>query len=61
MNMSRLTLNLNGWKKVINKNKEKEERKARRKPPIPFTRSTPTKKEKLNKLFNKHKGEKHDS
>ena len=46
---------------MIDKNKEKEERKVRRKPPIPFTRSTPTKKEKLNKLFNKHKGEKnHD-
>ena len=45
---------------MIDTNKEKEERKARRKPPIPFMRSTPTKKEKLNKIFNKYKGEKHD-
>lgn len=40
---------------MIDKNKEKEERKAQRKPPIPYTRKTPTKKEKIRKLLHKHK------
>lgn len=40
---------------MIDKNKEKEERKARRKPPIPYTRKTSTKKEKIRKLLRKHK------
>lgn len=34
---------------MTQKNKEKAERKAKRKPPIPYTRRTPTKKEALEK------------
>lgn len=34
---------------MLQKNKAKEERKAKRKPPIPYTRRTPTKQEKLEK------------
>lgn len=43
--------------KMIQKNREKEERKARRKPPIPYTRKTPTKKEKERKTERKYKNE----
>lgn len=34
---------------MTQKNREKAERKARRKPPIPYTRKTPTKQEVLEK------------
>lgn len=34
---------------MTQKNREKAERKARRKPPIPYTRKTPTKQEALEK------------
>lgn len=34
---------------MLQKNKDKAERKAKRKPPIPYTRRTPTKQEKLEK------------
>ena len=34
---------------MIQKNREKAERKARRKPPIPYTRKTPTKQEEVEK------------
>ncbi len=34
---------------MTQKNREKAERKARRKPPIPYTRKTPTKQETLEK------------
>lgn len=34
---------------MTQKNREKAERKARRKPPIPYTRKTPTKQEALKK------------
>lgn len=40
---------------MTQKNKEKEERKAKRKPPIPYTRRTPTKKEALEKFSKKFK------
>ena len=36
-------------KTMLQKNKDKAERKAKRKPPIPYTRRTPTKQEKLEK------------
>jgi hypothetical protein len=36
-------------KAMLQKNKAKEERKAKRKPPIPYTRRTPTKQETLEK------------
>ena len=39
---------------MTQKNKEKAERKAKRKPPIPYTRKTPTKKEKLERLEKKY-------
>ena len=42
---------------MIKKNKEKEERKARRKPPIPYTRKTPTKREMEIKKERKYKNE----
>ena len=42
---------------MTQKNKEKEERKARRKPPIPYTRKTPTKREKEIKIIKKYKKE----
>ena len=42
-------------KPMTQKNKEKEERKAKRKPPIPYTRRTPTKKEALEKFSKKFK------
>ena len=35
---------------MIKKNVEKMERAAKRKPPIPYTKKTPTKIEKLRKL-----------
>lgn len=35
---------------MLRKNKEKQERAAKRKPPIPYTRKTLTKAEKLKKL-----------
>ena len=35
---------------MLRKNKEKQERAAKRKPPIPYTRKTPTKIEKIRKL-----------
>lgn len=38
---------------MTEKNKAREERKARRKPPIPYTRRTPTKAETLKKKFAK--------
>lgn len=40
---------------MIAKNKAKEERKARRKPPIPYTRKTPTKTELINRNSKKYK------
>lgn len=40
---------------MIKKNQEKKERKARRKPPIPYTRKTPTKREKERKAERKYK------
>ena len=40
---------------MTQKNKEREERKARRKPPIPYTRKTPTKRETLEKNSKKFK------
>lgn len=40
---------------MIKKNKEIAERKARRKPPIPPTRKTPTKREKEIKIERKYK------
>lgn len=40
---------------MTQKNKEKAERKARRKPPIPYTRKTPTKREKELRDERKHK------
>ena len=40
---------------MTEKNKAREERKARRKPPIPYTRRTPTKAETLEKNSKKHK------
>ena len=42
---------------MTQKNKEKEERKARRKPPIPYTRKTPTKREKERKAERKYRNE----
>lgn len=42
---------------MTQKNREKLERKAKRKPPIPFTRCTPTKQEKLNRIKKKYRGE----
>lgn len=44
-----------GNKTMTQKNKEKEERKARRKPPIPYTRKTPTKREMEIKKERKYK------
>lgn len=35
---------------MTQKNREKAERKARRKPPVPYTRKTPTKQEALEKI-----------
>ena len=43
-------------KNMLKKNIEKEERKAKRKPPIPYSRKTPTKREKELKLEKKYKG-----
>lgn len=40
---------------MVQKNKEKAERKAKRKPPIPYTKRTPTKREKELKLERKYK------
>ena len=40
---------------MLLKNRLKEERKAKRKPPIPYVRKTPTKAEKLKKLDKKAK------
>ena len=40
---------------MLKKNIEKEERKARRKPPIPYTRKTPTKREKLDRIERKYR------
>lgn len=40
---------------MTQKNREKAERKARRKPPIPYTRKTPTKREMEIKIERKHK------
>lgn len=40
---------------MTEKNREREERKARRKPPIPYTRRTPTKAETLKKNSRKYK------
>ena len=40
---------------MIQKNREKVDRKERRKPPIPFTRMTPTKREKELKIEKKHR------
>ena len=40
---------------MTEKNKAKAERKARRKEPIPFTRKTPTKAEKIEKISKKYK------
>lgn len=40
---------------MTEKNKAREERKARRKPPIPYTRRTPTKAETLKKNSRKYK------
>ena len=40
---------------MTQKNREKAERKARRKPPIPYTRKTPTKREIENKILKKYK------
>ena len=40
---------------MTQKNKEKVERKARRKPPIPYTRKTPTKKEAERKAERKYR------
>lgn len=34
---------------MLGKNSEKEERKEKRKPPIPYSRKEPTKKQRLNK------------
>lgn len=42
---------------MTQKNREKAERKARRKPPIPYTRKTPTKKEKERKAERKYRNE----
>lgn len=42
---------------MTQKNKEKAERKARRKPPIPYTRKPPTKREKELRDERKHKKE----
>ena len=39
---------------MTQKNREKAERKARRKPPIPYTRKTPTKQEAVEKIFEKN-------
>ena len=39
---------------MIDKNKEKEERKSRRKPPIPYSRKEPTKKQRLNREMKEH-------
>ena len=38
---------------MTQKNREKAERKARRKPPIPYTRKMPTKQEALEKKSKK--------
>ena len=38
---------------MTQKNREKAERKVRRKPPIPYTRKTPTKQETLEKKSKK--------
>ena len=40
---------------MTEKNKIKAERKEKRKPPIPFTRKTPTKREKELRQERKHK------
>lgn len=40
---------------MLQKNKEKQERAAKRKPPIPYTRKTPTKKEKQDRAQSKYK------
>lgn len=42
---------------MIQKNKEKAERKAKRKPPIPYARRTSTKREKELKLERKYKND----
>ena len=42
---------------MTQKNKEKAERKARRKPPIPYTRKTPTKREMEIRKERKYKNE----
>ena len=41
---------------MTQKNLEKAERKARRYPPIPYTRRGKTKKDILSKAITKHKG-----
>ena len=40
---------------MLQKNKEKQERAAKRKPPIPYTRRTPTKKEYEERAQSKYK------
>ena len=40
---------------MTQKNKEKEERKARRKPPIPYARIEAGKRERLEKNFKKYR------
>lgn len=40
---------------MTEKNKRKAELRARRKPPIPYTRATPTKKEQLARNERKHR------
>ena len=40
---------------MLEKNKAKLERKAKRKPPIPYSRMTPTKSEKITKISKKYK------
>jgi len=40
---------------MTQKNKAKAERRARRKPPIPYTRKTSTKTEAIRKAERKHK------
>ena len=41
---------------MLIKNIEKEKRKSKRKPTIPYTRKTLSKIEKIRKIENKHKG-----